>query len=213
MTKKTEDLLALYRHKKNEIEKRLQEFREVWKKDDPEIFGELCFCLLTPQSKAEACDGIIRTLTENRLLFEGNEDDIRPYLKKTRFYKTKSKYLLEARKLFKENGTFHVKEKLNPTDVSATREWLVETVQGFGYKEASHFLRNVGLGEELAILDIHILRSLKKLGILRTVPKSLTPKKYIAIEKKLERFSHRIAVPLSHLDLLLWFRQTHRIFK
>ena len=213
MTETIQGILTLYRGKKSEIERRLQEFKQVWGRSDQEVFAELCFCLLTPQSKAEACDQIIRTLTENRLLFEGNENDLRPYLKKTRFYKTKSKYLLEARRLFKENGTFHVKEKLNPQDADATRERLVRTVKGFGYKEASHFLRNIGLGENLAILDIHILRSLKKLGVLRTVPKSLTPKKYLAIERRLKRFSHRIAVPLSHLDLLLWFRQTNRIFK
>ena len=211
--KHKQDLLTFYQHKKTEIEKRLQEFKQVWEKNDREVFAELCFCLLTPQSKAEACDQIIRALTENRLLFEGNEEELKPYLKKTRFYKTKSKYLLEARRLFRENGTFHVKEKLNAKDIGTTREWLVETVKGLGYKEASHFLRNIGLGEDLAILDIHILRSLKKRSVLRTVPKSLTRKKYLAIEEKMKRFSRRIGVPLSHLDLLLWSLETNRIFK
>ena len=168
---------------------------------------------MTPQSKAEACDEIVRTLRGNGLLFEGSEEEIRPYLKKTRFYKTKSKFLLEARRLFKGNGTFRLKERLDPGDVHATREWLVRRVKGFGYKEASHFLRNIGLGEELAILDIHLLRRLKKLGILRTLPTSLTRKRYLAIEKKLTHFSHRIRIPLAHLDLLLWYLETRRIFK
>jgi len=206
-------LANLYRIKRDEIERRLEEFRQVWHRGDKEIFAELCFCLLTPQSKAESCDAIVRTLKEKGLLLEGGLEEIRPYLKKTRFYKTKSQFLVEARRLFQRNGTLHLKERLDPTDTHATRDWLVSHVKGVGYKEASHFLRNIGLGKDLAILDIHVLRHLKKLGLLRILPKSLTRKRYLTLEKKLRRFARRIEIPLSHLDLLLWYAESHRIFK
>jgi len=208
-----QNLFACYRKKKREIEERLRDFQAIWHKGEEDLFAELCFCLLTPQSKAEACDDIVRTLTRNRLLFEGSLEEIAPFLKKTRFYKTKAKYLLEARRLFRGNGTFRIREKLDLRHVRTTRDRLVQQVKGLGYKEASHFLRNVGLGEDLAILDIHVLRSLKKFGILRVLPSSLTPKRYLAIEEKLRHFSRRTGIPLSHLDLLLWYVETRRIFK
>lgn len=54
------------------------------------------------------------------------------------------------------------------------------------YKEASHFLRNVGFGENIAILDRHILRNLVKLEVIDELPKTLTPKLYLEIEEKWE---------------------------
>ena len=207
------ELLQWYQAKQPEIEKRLQEFRHVWKRTDEEIFAELCFCILTPQSKAEACDEIIRTLKQNGLLFRGEAEDLKPLLKKTRFHKTKSGYIVEARRLFQKNGSVKIKDKVHPEDVFATREWLVENVRGIGYKEASHFLRNIGLGEDIAILDRHVLRALKRLGVLKDFPGSLTPKRYVSIERKVKKFADRIHIPLSHLDLLFWSVQANRIFK
>lgn len=52
------------------------------------------------------------------------------------------------------------------------------------YKEASHFLRNVGFGEDIAILDRHILKNLVKLEVINELPKTLTPKLYLEIEEK-----------------------------
>lgn len=206
-------LLKLYQTNRVQIEKRLRDFKRVGKQGDEEIFAELCFCLLTPQSRAEACDDIIQTLKKKKLLLKGDAEAFQPFLKKTRFYKTKSNYLVEAKRLFQENGTVAVKKRLHPGDVHATREWLVENVKGIGYKEASHFLRNIGLGESIAILDRHVLRALGKLGILRRLPKSLTKKRYLKIEEKMRQFADQLHIPVSHLDLLFWSSEANRIFK
>src|SRR5207245_8191940 len=93
------------------------------------------------------------------------------------------------------------------------REWMVENVKGLGYKEASHFLRNVGLGEEFAILDRHILRNVKRMEVIPEVPVSITKKRYLEIEEKLRRFSREIRIPLADLDLLFWSRETDWILK
>ncbi|MEW6070644.1 MAG: hypothetical protein AB1485_08505, partial [Candidatus Thermoplasmatota archaeon] len=46
-------LKASYNKKKREIEARLKEFKSVYKKGSEEdLFAELCFCILTPQSRA-----------------------------------------------------------------------------------------------------------------------------------------------------------------
>src|SRR5439155_1300502 len=86
-------------------------------------------------------------------------------------------------------------------------------VMGLGYKEASHFLRNIGLGEEFAILDRHILRNLARLKVIPEVPASITKKRYLEIEEKLRRFAADISIPMAELDLLFWSKETGWIFK
>ena len=90
---------------------------------------------------------------------------------------------------------------------------MVKSIKGIGYKEASHFLRNIGLGEDLAILDRHILKNLKLLGVIEKIPKSLSRKKYFEIEGKMYEFAKEIQIPIGCLDLLLWYKQTGEIFK
>ena len=82
-----------------------------------------------------------------------------------------------------------------------------------GYKEASHFLRNIGFADDLAILDRHILKNLKIFGIIDEIPKSLSKKKYIEIEEKMRNLANEVNIPLSHLDLLFWSKETGEIFK
>ncbi len=206
-------LKKLYKIRRQEILKRLEHFRRVWDKNDKKIFSELCFCILTPQSKATVCNKIINTLIRNKLLFKGNVNNIMPYVKKARFYKNKSKYIIEARKFFKNSNKLKIKDKLDIKNIMTTRGWLVENIKGIGYKEASHFLRNIGFGENLAILDVHILKNLKKFGIIRKPPKSITKKMYLDIENKVRKFSNRIKIPMAHLDLLFWSIETGKIFK
>ncbi|MDP2927938.1 MAG: N-glycosylase/DNA lyase [Candidatus Omnitrophota bacterium] len=206
-------LKKLYKIRRQEILKRLGHFKKVWNKNDKKIFSELCFCILTPQSKAMVCNEIINKLIRNQLLFKGNINNIMPYLKKARFYKNKSKYIIEAREFFKNSDNIRIKDKLDVKNIITTRDWLVENIKGIGYKEASHFLRNIGFGENLAILDIHILKNLKKFGITKKPPKSITKKIYLDIENKFREFSIKIKIPLAHLDLLFWSMETGKIFK
>ena len=86
-------------------------------------------------------------------------------------------------------------------------------MKGLGYKEASHFLRNIGVGLDLAILDRHIIKNLKRYGVIEEVPKSLTPKKYLEIEEKMKEFARRIDIPMPELDLLFWSMETGEVFK
>jgi N-glycosylase/DNA lyase len=93
------------------------------------------------------------------------------------------------------------------------RQWLAENVKGIGYKEATHFLRNVGLNEGLAILDRHILKNLKKHGAIRSLPRTLTKKKYLSLERRFQQFAEDIGIPIDELDLLFWSNETGEILK
>ena len=209
------DLEKSYENKKHKIRERLLDFKKVWNKSNEEIFTELCFCLLTPQTKARAADMAIKYMVKNHILFSGNKTQIYKVLNcyGIRFPENKANYILEAREFFKKNGKIDIKNKLENGSVFDKREWLVNTVKGFGLKEASHFLRNIGLDFDLAILDRHIIKNLLRYDVINEIPKSLTKKQYLMIEEKMKEFSKKIGIPLAELDLLFWSEETGEIFK
>jgi N-glycosylase/DNA lyase len=210
-----EELHRIYKSIKPEIILRLEEFKELWKTgSEKDVFKELIFCLLTPQSKAEKCWDAVKNLEERDLLFNGNVNEIANELKNVRFRFNKSRYILEARKKFVVNGNPKIKKQIKELEnIFDARDWLVENVKGLGYKEASHFLRNIGIGENLTILDRHILKNLKLSGVIDEVPKNLPGKIYFEIERKMIEFSQKVKISISHLDLVLWYKEAGKIFK
>jgi N-glycosylase/DNA lyase len=208
------ELQALYQERKEAIQNRLAEFRQVMQWKDDEVFAELCFCLLTPQSSAKVCWEAVTALKQRTLLLKGLSAELEPHLRSVRFADSKAKYIVEARKMFSKDGVMQLKSQIssfyNPFEL---REWLVENVKGLGYKEASHFLRNIGLGEGFAILDRHILRNLNGLGVIPEIPVTITKKRYLEIEEKLRKFATEIDIPMADLDLLFWSKETGWIFK
>ena len=213
--KKIEKLKETYSSLKPEIEKKLEQFRKIWdSEDEKRIFKELLFCLLTPQSKAENAWEIIEELDKNNLLLDAKEDILREKLRRVRFRNNKAKYIKNAQAMFIKDGKISIIGKLRKHKNSLEiRQWLVDNVKGMGYKEASHFLRNIGLGEELTILDRHILRSLLELGVIDSLPKSLSKKNYLETEERMRALAEEVDIPLAHLDFVLWKIQTERIFK
>ena len=211
---KHEELLAKYARSRRDIGARLAHFEQVGKKGGRRLFEELCFCLLTPQSKARSCDEAIRELKENNLLFSGDAASIANVLaKKTRFHNNKARYLVEAREKFSADDFALLAHATFSGTERHAREYFLREVNGLGLKEASHYLRNVGRGSTLAILDRHILKNLVKCGAIAGVPASLTEKRYLEIERSMEKFCRRTGIPLSRLDLLFWSEETGEIFK
>lgn len=202
------DLLrARFEERKEAIRSRLDEFAGV---KPEEYFYELVYCLLTPQSSALNAAKAVEALKKADLF--GKHIDVAPLLRDKRFYirfhNTKARHLNEAKSNFHEiTGTL--------SDGSTSiqlRVWLVGNVKGLGWKEASHFLRNIG-HRDLAILDRHILRNLKKYNVMKTIPRSLTPRRYRAIEAKFAQFAKQIGITIDELDLLFWSEETGEILK
>ncbi|MFW6040296.1 MAG: N-glycosylase/DNA lyase [Thermoplasmatota archaeon] len=210
---KIQELRIDYSKIKKEIESRLNDFKKVWEEGDERVFHELIFCLFTPQSKAKVCWNTVKKLKEEQLL-SAEEEEIAEEIKKVRFRFNKAGYLVEAREKFVEESSISLKEKIRSfSDQKKAREWIVNNVKGLGLKEASHFLRNIGMADNLAILDRHILKNLDDMDVIEAIPKTLTKKRYLEIEEKMKSFSEYIDIPLAHLDLLLWYRETGEIFK
>lgn len=204
-----------YKILKPRILAKMAEFERLWKSgSEDELFQELAFCLMTPQSPAKACWEAVGRLFEGGLFYTGIEAELVLAIHPIRFKHHKARYMIGARELFLPCGVPCLRRLLeihgDPPDM---REWLVNNVKGLGFKEASHFLRNIGLGEDLAILDRHILRTMKARGVIRRIPDSISRKRYLVSEKKFIRWAERLKIPPAHLDLLLWHQGTGHLFK
>jgi N-glycosylase/DNA lyase len=110
----------------------------------------------------------------------------------------------ELKKTLMENGL---------PDAIKCREFLVKEINGYGMKEASHFLRNVGFFEDISILDRHILRNLQKHKVINEIPKTITKKNYIEIENKMKEFCKKQNLKMEELDLIFWSNETGEVLK
>jgi len=207
----------LQKNIKYEIHNRSCTFRKIWLNgSQKDIFLELIFCILTPQSKAEPCWEAACEISKKNLLLKGSAIQIQKILqgKGPRFHRNKAKYIIQARKFFSKNKRLFIKDKIKEfADVTILREWIAKNVKGLGFKEASHFLRNIYIGKNLAILDRHILKNLKLLGVIKEIPQNLSEKKYIAIEKKMQKFAKYLQIPMFDLDFILWYKEAGKVFK
>jgi N-glycosylase/DNA lyase len=200
-------LAAEYGARRDMIQARLADFAAI----GPEAyFFELVYCLLTPQSSAVNAAQAVWKLREAG--FPDRAADIAGILADRqhyiRFHNTKAKRLREA---WEGYGTIRAR-LTDRSDPEATRRWLVQHVKGLGWKEASHFLRNIGF-RDLAILDRHILKNLKTHGVVTTSPGTLTGKIYVSIEARFRSFAAHVGIPMDELDLFFWSRETGEILK
>ncbi|MEM2906208.1 MAG: N-glycosylase/DNA lyase [Candidatus Bathyarchaeia archaeon] len=191
-----------------EVRRRVAEFHELSSRGAEEWFSELCFCILTANSSAVLGLRIQREVGAEGFLTWPQERLARRLSELGHQYaERRAEFIVEARGLgdVKEIVTRFGEERL-------AREWLVENVKGLGYKEASHFLRNVGY-LNVAVLDRHVLRALAEHGVIDEVPKTLTKRRYLEIERRLEALAENVGLTLGELDLYLWYTRTGRVLK
>lgn len=187
---------------KSVIDKRIKEFKS--KKSDNDIFSELCFCLLTANFNAEKSIKIQNNICNGFLTLPKEKLTKRLIELGHRFPNARSNFIVEARKV-------PLAKALNIKDEKEIREFIVKNVKGLGYKESSHFLRNIGY-DNLAIIDFHIVDLLVKNNIIKR-PKTINKKIYLEIEAKLEDIANKSNLKLSELDLYLWYLETGKVLK
>jgi len=209
LEKLLEEISRLKSSKVREIvNRRIHEFKELRKKDDEAWFSELCFCILTANSTAKLGIKIQSDLDPHGFLLLPHSTLTAEFKRAGhRFYNKRAEFIVNARKFrnIKEIATKFPGEQ-------AARDWLAKNVDGIGYKEASHFLRNVGYSD-VAILDRHILALVREHGLLGQAPRTLTRKRYLAVEEKLRELAQKVGLSLAKLDLYLWYLKTGEILK
>lgn len=212
---KHNEILSLYNDHtiQRRITSRLGYLERVYIRGGDRLWAELVFCLMTPQSKARSACAAVRELYMSDLLHSTDATEISAVLKKhIRFHNNKSLYIVEAATKFDE-----ICSLIGATaDKVELRNMLFKLIKGMGLKEASHFLRNIGFGHDIAILDRHILRVMEALEILpigMSSKESLTLGKYLQIEESLRCYSIDVGIGLEYIDFVFWYAATSDIFK
>lgn len=111
-----------------------------------------------------------------------------------RFAAQKARYLYQA--------IVRLSEEKAPTQSGrALRDWLTQ-LPGVGLKTASWIARNTLDADDVAILDIHILRAGALAGFFDS---GMTVERhYLALEERFIEFSSRLNVRPSELDSVIW---------
>lgn len=170
-------------------------------------FSELAFCILVVASPARS--GLkAQTQLGSRGFLLMKESQLQRALRSLgiRFH-NRAHYIVEARRL----GDFR-EPVLSTHDLAEARDWLVQNVAGIGYKEASHFLRNVGF-LELAILDRHIVSTLHEVGYLPSPEPPSSRDSYLKQERVVLELARETSMLPGELDLYLWYMKTGDIVK
>lgn len=192
------------------VENRIAEFLEIKEMGTEKWFEELAYCLLTAYSSARLGQLCVDALCDRNALLQGDLDQVVHILRTLghRFAEKRAEYIFNARELAPTlKGTIQGFQ-----DIKAAREWLAKNVKGIGFKESSHFLRNVGY-LDVAIIDRHIISNMVDHGILKERPKSITKRRYLEYELILAEVARRVGMTLGEMDLYLWYRKTGKVLK
>ncbi|MFH1802768.1 MAG: DNA lyase [archaeon] len=189
--------------KRDQIRKRLEEFKSL---NEKQKFKEFQFCLLTPQSNAQRCWQAVEEISK---LKSPTQKKITEILStKTRFHHTKAKRILQAEETWKV-----IKPLLSQKDILKLRNKIAKQVNGYGLKEASHFMRNIGISNnKIAILDRHILKNLHELNLIPE-PKIKNQRHYLEVEQIFLAHAQRLNIEADILDVHWWSQENGEIFK
>ena len=168
-----------YREKRAAIRARLAEFAALRRGgDDARLFEELVFCIFTAGASARM--GLNSVERVRPYLGAGTGRQLAAALSGAhRYPRARSGYVVHTRRYLRRDCGLRLRERLESfgADREARRDFLAANpgVKGIGYKEASHFLRNVGY-HGYAILDKHILRALHAHGVIASPDPPATKK-------------------------------------
>ncbi|MGQ9856297.1 MAG: N-glycosylase/DNA lyase [Fervidobacterium sp.] len=179
------------------VEKRWAEFenlRNYGSEDD--LFSELSFCVLTANWSAQG--GIKAQKLIGRGFSTLSQEELADKLREVghRYPDARAQYIVTNRWIIGK-----LREIISIQD---PREYLVKNIKGLGWKETSHFLRNVAF-TNYAILDKHVLRVMNKYGLIEEIPKGWTKKKYLDYEERLRKVADAFGEHLGKFDLYLWY--------
>ena len=209
------ELLQSYAGKRAAIQARLAEFARLREADDARLFEELVFCIFTAGASARM--GLNSVEKVRPLLPAGTVVELAAALTGAhRYPNARAAYIVATRDYLRRECSLRLREKLDSfgDDWHSRRDFFAanKAIKGIGYKEASHYLRNIGY-RGYAILDKHILRTLHEHGLLESPDPPATKKKYLAGEQLMREYAARLGVDFDELDLLFWSNKTGEILK
>jgi len=207
-------VLSFYSHAERELEN-IRKSRNLTERG---VWQQLCFCLLSPVTRFEAVRACMRRLEAHRVLTRLAEnpggvrsEQVRRLLaapdSPCRFPGQKAIHLVQAGHFFygkaPASGVLGFLRSF-PSSLDARRA-LVERVPGLGMKEASHFLRNVGRGTNLAVLDVHVRQFLVEMHLVdESTAFSNARASYLKMEEALGSLAFNSGLDSGTMDLAIW---------
>lgn len=210
-----EGLKAAYNERREAIKEKLAEFRTVGETgDDIKLFEELVFCIFTAGASARM--GLKCIERVRSVLLSGDENTVYNAIAGAHIYaRDRAKYIVHTRNFLQDHCGLRMREKLDSfQDPLARRDFFATTrdIKGIGFKESSHFLRNIGYCG-YAILDKHVLRSMQELGVIEDAKPPNNRTQYLALEGLLKNLATQLEIDFDELDLVLWSSKTGEILK
>jgi len=200
---------------------------QTWDKmTEEELWQTLCLCILSSNVPYESAQSALSHLVDNEYLRlrwiveTPNSENLiaeelsKPFYlpvkldgscRKYRFPNVRARNIVQAARVM-------FSEKLSLSEVLARhdseriiRDTLVAKIPGIGLKEASHFLRDIGYSNNLAIIDSHVASFLAEIkAISREEVKMINRSTYFELESILQKLCKEHNVSLSVFDIAVW---------
>ena len=210
-------LRATHVARRPEIRARLREFDRIFQNgSDAQLWEEMVYCIFT--AGASAASGFAAVKAVRPLLTNGTRAALTRALRKPpayRFHNVRAEHIVATRAYLRKEASMRLRERLvSFPDAHERRDWLARNpdIKGLGYKEASHYLRNIGF-KGYAILDKHIVRCLNEIGVIDSPKPPTSRSRYLETEDRMRSFSREVGIDFDELDLALWSMKTGRILK
>jgi N-glycosylase/DNA lyase len=208
---------ATHKARGPEIRARLREFDDLWKTaSDEQLWEELVFCIFTAGASARM--GFTAVEAVRPLLAKGRPLQMTRALVKARAHRypaSRPAYIAVTRDYLQRHFGMRLRARLTSFgNHTERRDWLAQEreIKGLGYKESSHFLRNIGF-KDYGILDKHVLRCLSEVGVIESPKPPTTRRRYLESETAMRDFARSVRINFDELDLVLWSMKTGEILK
>ena len=210
-----EAIIKTHDSRQREIRRRLKQFEAIGRRGtDLNHWEEMVFCFFTGGCSARM--GLRALEAVKPIILTGDQAALANALTGVhRYPNARARYIVASREFLTEHCSLRLRKKLRSFECrNARRDWLVREkgIKGLGYKEASHYLRNIGF-KGYAILDKHVLNCLAELKIIDDPKPPNTRAKYLTVEEKLNKLTEMTKIDFDELDLVLWSMKTGVILK
>lgn len=203
------------------ITERIKANRRPVVRKNADLRYELIACLLGSQVRAESADAALDRLCNADLLtdrrwqmtddtFEvevcavlADQNTSRSQRSSYRFPQVRARQLAQMRRSLQKKP---LNQRLPPEGhIKEIRASLVREMPGIGPKQASMFLRNIGMSYDIAILDVHVLAFFQRLGLLPEDGVALsTLKRYEQTEVIASQYAAECGHPVGFIDWAIW---------
>lgn len=189
--------------------------------NDRRLWWELSSCILSSQVTYALATAFSDAIDAERILFRTHHDTevltkrlygvlstprvVEGRLRSYRFPVARARHLAAARAIITAEKC-SLRELVDSfRSVTEARVWMVKHIPGIGPKQASMFLRNIGVSYDLAILDRHVLNYMSKLGIYSGSSHFISGlSQYYRHEGALREHAKGMDCPVGLLDWAIW---------